>query len=166
MSPADTWTGSRDEAERQLIAAAERHREAVAASQEPGLPESGRHVAVKSLGRAVHLVSFALRRAEANGVPHDRLVELSGWEPDLVREGLRRVPEPHVIARLTPAGLDPRAVAHAGAGFELLGRLEDLTHAVRGDIDRDAQSPPREPDLDALHEHVERTWAVWQDSRG
>src|ERR1700742_3737340 len=44
------------EAERQLIAAVERHREAFASAQELGRPESGQHVAVKSLGRAVALV--------------------------------------------------------------------------------------------------------------
>lgn len=165
MSSSDAWKGSRSEAERQLSAAAERHREAVASSQELGRPPAGQYVAAKAVGRAVQLVSFALRRAEANGVPHARLVELSGWEPDLVREGLQRVPEPHVVARLTPEGLDPRAVAHAAAGFELLGHLDDLAHAVRADVDGDAPSPPRERDVDALHERVERSWDAWQDSR-
>ena len=54
---------SRAEAERQLVASAERHREVVASMQELGRPEAGQHVSVKSVGRAVHLVSFALRRA-------------------------------------------------------------------------------------------------------
>jgi hypothetical protein len=44
---------SRAEAERQLAAAALRHREVVASMQELGRPEAGRHVAVKSVGRAV-----------------------------------------------------------------------------------------------------------------
>src|SRR3954452_22002028 len=97
--------GSRVEAERQLAASAARHREAVASMQEPGRPETGQHVASKSLGRAVQLVSFALKRAAALGIPFERLVELTGWEPDLVREGLdRAVPEPRFIARLAPAG--------------------------------------------------------------
>ena len=58
--------------------------------QELGRPESGQHVAVKAVGRAVHLVSFALRHAAECGVPLERLVELTGWEPDLVSEALAR----------------------------------------------------------------------------
>ena len=48
--------------------------------QEPGRPESGQHVAVKAVGRAVHLVVFALRHAAESGVPLERLVELTGWD--------------------------------------------------------------------------------------
>ena len=115
---------SRAEAERQLVAAAERHREVVASMQELGRPEAGQHVSVKSVGRAVHLVSFALRRAAEAGVPFDRLVELTGWEPDLVREGLERVaPKPWFVARLAPAGVDARAVAQAAARFEVTTRV-------------------------------------------
>ena len=60
--------GFRVEAERQLASAAERHREAVASMQELGRPEAGQSVAIKVVGRAVHLVSFALRRAAEAGV--------------------------------------------------------------------------------------------------
>ncbi len=165
MSSADAWKDARTEAERQLTAAGERHREAVSSSEELGRPQAGQHVAVKSVGRAVQLVSFALRRAKSAGVSHARLAELSGWEPDLVREGLHRVPEPHVIARLAPEGLDPRAVAHAAAGFEVLGHLEELTQAVHADLDGEPPPPPREPDLDVLHEQFESAWAAWHDSR-
>jgi len=49
--------GSRPEAERQLAARVERHREVVASMRELGRPETGQHVAVKAVGRAVHLVS-------------------------------------------------------------------------------------------------------------
>ena len=52
--------------------------------QELGRPEAGQHVAVKAVGRSVHLISFALRHAADSGVPHERLVELTGWEPELV----------------------------------------------------------------------------------
>ena len=31
--------------------------------REPGRPDAGQHVAVKPVGRAVHLVAFALERA-------------------------------------------------------------------------------------------------------
>jgi hypothetical protein len=48
---------SRPEAERQLAAAVERHREVVASMRELGRPETGQHVAVKAVGRAVHLAS-------------------------------------------------------------------------------------------------------------
>src|SRR3954470_21518024 len=115
--------GSRAEAERQLAAAAARHREVVASMQELGRPEAGQHVAVKSVGRAVQLVSFSLKDGAALGIPFERLVELTGWEPVLVREGLERaVPDPWFMARLGPAGGDARAVADAGAPFAGSGR--------------------------------------------
>jgi hypothetical protein len=112
-------TASQTEAERQLAAAVERHREVTASMQEPGRPETGQHVAVKAVGRAVALVSFALKGAAEAGVPFERLVALTGWEPDLVREGLSRsVHEPGFVAKLVPAGPDPQAVAEAAAAFE------------------------------------------------
>ena len=55
--------GASQEAERQLTAAVDRHREALASMGELGRPESGQHVAVKAVGRAVQLVVFALRHA-------------------------------------------------------------------------------------------------------
>src|SRR5919206_1386055 len=123
--------GSRAEAERQLAASAARHREVVASMQELGRPETGQHVAVKAVGRAVQLVSFALKRAAEVGIPFERLVELTGWQPDLVREGLERaVPEPRFTARLAPAGADARAVGQAAAAFEALARLRALTQRV------------------------------------
>jgi hypothetical protein len=110
---------NRTEAERQLAAAVERHREVAASMQEPGRPETGQHVAVKAVGRAVALVSFALKGAAEAGVPFERLVELTGWDPGLVREGLARpVSEPAFVAKLVPAAPDPQAVAEAAAAFE------------------------------------------------
>src|SRR4051794_41984663 len=85
------------EAERQLAAAAARHREAVTSMQEPGRPEAGRHVAAKSVGRAVHLVSYALGRAAAAGVPPERLGGFAGGGPGLRRGGTQ------------PPGPPPRA---------------------------------------------------------
>src|SRR4051794_41460547 len=99
----------RPEAERQLAAAVERHREVLASMQELGRPESGQHVAVKAVGRAVHLVSFALRHATECGVPLDRIVALTGWEPELVRDTVARAPDPlrppapRLVAKLAPA---------------------------------------------------------------
>src|SRR3954462_176268 len=116
MEAAVTSERSRAEAERQLSASAERHREVLASMQESGRPEAGQHVAVKAVGRALQLVSFALKRAAEVGVSFERLVELTGWEPDLVREALERtVPEPWFVARFgAPRGGAP-AVAPAAA---------------------------------------------------
>jgi hypothetical protein len=115
--------GAGPEAERQLAAALERHREVLASMQEPGRPETSQHVAVKAVGRAVHLVSFALRHATECGVPVERLAELTGWEPEVVREAVALAPDPlrppvSLVARLAPAGLDPVAVAQAAASVE------------------------------------------------
>ena len=134
--------------------------------QEPGRPEAGQQVAAKSVGRAVQLVSFALKRAAEVGIPFERLVELTGWEPDLVREGLdRAVPEPWFMARLAPAGADARAVAQAAAAFEALARLRTLTQRVLADVDAEAeeQSLPAPADLDDLHDRLEAAWRSWRE---
>ena len=156
--------GSRAEAKRQLAASAARHREVVASMQEPGRPAAGQHVAAKSVGRAVQLVSFALKRAAALGIPFERLVELTGWEPDLVRQVLdRAVPEPWFMARLAPAGADARAVAQAAAAFEALARLRARTQRVLGDVDAEEQSLPAPADLDDLHDRLEAAWRSWRE---
>ena len=69
VEPRQRSDGSRPEAERQLVAAVERYREVVSSMGQLGRPESGQHVAVKAVGRAVHLVSYALRHAAECGVP-------------------------------------------------------------------------------------------------
>ena len=109
--------------------------------QDLGRSDAGQSVAIKVLGRAVELVSYALRRAAGADVPFERLLELTGWDPDLVREGLERaVPEPRVVARLAPAGFDALAVARAAATFDAVRRLHELTHRILGDIDRDVDA--------------------------
>jgi hypothetical protein len=158
---------ARAEAERMLRAAAERHREAVRSMQQAGRPEAGQHVAVKVVGRAVHLVSFALKRAAEAGVPFERLVELTAWEPDLVREGLERpVPEPRVVARLAPAGIDPQAVARAAAAFAAIHRLHELTQRVLADgepgLAVDARPPLAPAELDDLSARLETAWRAWR----
>jgi hypothetical protein len=166
MVAASSSERSRAEAERQLSAAAERHREVLVSMQQLGRPEAGQHVAVKAVGRAVQLVSFALRRAAALGIPFERLVELTDWEPDLVREGLdRAVPEPWFMARLAPAGADARAVAQAATAFEALARLRTLTQRVLADVDAEAdeQSLPAPAELDDLHDRLEATWRTWRE---
>jgi hypothetical protein len=127
-------------------------------------------VAVKVAGRAVHLVSFALRRAAAAGVPFERLVELTGWAPDLVREGLERpVPEPRVIARLAHPGLDARAVAEAASSFEAIGRLQARTQRLLADVldAAGAQRPSLPPaDVEDLHDRLETVWREWRLALG
>jgi len=140
--------------------------EVVASMQELGRPEAGQHVSVKSVGRAVHLVSFALKRAADTGVRFERLVELTGWESDLVREGLERVtPEPWFVARLAPVGADARAVAEAAASFAATTRLQDLTRRVVADVDDEAWSP-ESADLDDLYDRLESTWREWRRGLG
>lgn len=163
--------GSRPEAERQLAAAIERHHEVLASMQELGRPESGQHVAVKAVGRAVHLVSFALRHAAESGVPLERLVELTGWEPELVSEALARAPDPlrppapSFVARLAPAGLDPVAVAQAAASVEATARLQALTQHILADVGNDARSwAPA--DLVDLHERLDGEWRSWRQALG
>jgi hypothetical protein len=134
--------------------------------QELGRPEAGQHVAVKAVGRAVHLVSFALKNAAEAGVSFERLVELTGWESDLVREGLERAaPEPRFVARLAPAWADAHAVAQAAASFEATARLQGLTQRVLADVDDEAWSPAP-ADLDDLHERLETAWRSWRQGLG
>ena len=166
MEATATSERSRAEAERQLSAAAERHREVFVSMQQLGRPEAGQHVAVKAVGRAVALVSFALKRAAEGGVSFEGLVELTGWEPDLVREGLERAaPEPWFIARLAPPGVDARAVAQAAAAFDALARLQDLVQRVLADLDRETgrSSSAAPADLDDLHDRWEIAWRSWRE---
>ena len=169
VEPRQRSEGSRPEAERQLAAAIDRHREVLASMQELGRPESGQHVAVKAVGRAVHLVSFALRHAAECGVPVERLVELTGWEPALVREALARAadpmrpPAPSFVARLAPAGLDPGAVAQAAASVEATARLHALTQRILADVGDDARTRPP-ADLVDLHERLDGEWRSWRQA--
>ena len=156
------------EAERQLTAALERHREVLASMQELGRPESGQHVAIKAVGRAVHLVSFALRHAAESGVPLDRLVELTCWQPELVSEAVARAPDPlrppapHFVAQLAPAGLDPSAVAQAAASAEATADLKELTRRILTDVDAWSRAPA---DLVDLHDRLDSEWRSWRDVR-
>jgi hypothetical protein len=164
QSPADP----RPEAERQLAAAIERHREVLASMQEPGRPETSQHVAVKTVGRAVHLVSFALRHATDCGVTLERLVELTGWEPELVSEAIARAPDPlrppapHFVAQLAPAGLDPSAIAQAAARAEATARLQELTQRILADVEAWSNAPA---DLVDLHQRLDSEWHSWRDAR-
>jgi hypothetical protein len=119
----------------------------------------------------VHLVSFSLRHAAECGVPLERLVALTGWEPELVSEALARAPDPmrplapSFVARLAPAGLDPGAVAQAAASVEATARLQALTQRILADVGNDACS--RTPaDLVDLHERLYREWRSWRQPLG
>jgi hypothetical protein len=157
--------GATPESERQLTAAVERHREALASMRELGRPESGQHVAVKALGRAVQLVVFALRYAAESGVPLERLMELTGWEKQLVDEALAQTPDPRFVARLAPAGLDPDAVAEAAASIEATARLKALTQRILADVGGEAWSPGP-ADLVDLHERLDGEWRSWRQALG
>ena len=165
IEPLQRSEGARPELERQLSAAAERHREVVAAMQEPGRPEAGQHVAVKAVGRAVQLVVFALRHAAENGVPVERLIELTGWESRLIEGALARAPEPSLVARLAPAGLDSVAVARIAASIEAIARLQALTQRILAEVADEAWSP--EPaDLAELHGRLDGEWRSWSRALG
>lgn len=159
---------ARLEAERQLAAAAERHREALASMETRDRPQAGQRVAVKVLARAVHLVSFALRSAAASDVPFERMVALTGWEPDLVREGLERLPEPKVVARLVPAGVDPAPVAAAVTALDAVGDLRELVQLMLADVVLavEGPSPLGSAELKDLHDRVDGAWRSWRRDVG
>jgi hypothetical protein len=168
MVAASSSERSRAEAERQLSAAAERHCEVLASMLQLGRPEAVK--AVKAVGRGVQLVSFALKRAAEVGIPFERLVELTEWEPDLVREGLERaVPEPWVRGRdwRRPASTPARS-PQAAAAFDALARLQDFTQRVLADLDREAgaSSSPASVDLNELHDRWETAWRPWRERLG
>src|SRR3954447_23725295 len=172
MTSASSSEGFRAEAERQLEAVAECHREAVSSMAQPGRPVAGQYVAVKAVGRAVGAVSFALRRAAEARVPFERLVELTGWGPGLVQGALEQaVPGPRVVARLTPPGVDARAVAQVAAGFEAISRLRELTQRMLAevdvdvdvDVDLEGRTPVRPEDIEDLHHRLEAAWRSWRD---
>jgi hypothetical protein len=153
-----------DEAERQLVAAAERHREMLGSMQELGRPDAGQHVAVKALDRAVRLVCFALRRGAQAGIPSERLVVLTGWDPALVAEGLQQLDDPHFVALLVPAGLDHIHVAQTAAGVSATARLHDLTQEILAGVLNDETWAPSPDELDRLHDRLAAEWTDWRDA--
>jgi hypothetical protein len=148
------------ETERQVSAAAERHREVLASKEAGGRPASGQHAADKAVGRSLQLMAFVLKRAAAAGVTVERLAELSAWTPEIVRQALERRPDQELAARVAP-GHDPVAVARAAASFEAGRRVHALLEQVRADIDDDTWSPAAS-DLDDLRERLESDWRGWR----
>ncbi len=129
-----------------------------------GRPAAGQHVAVKSVARAVHLVAYALKRAADSEVPLERLAELTGWEPNVVRRGIEKASEPEYVAHLTPPGVDVRAVADAADAFDAINRLQDLTRRILTDVEAIAasSSTPADADPADLHDRVEAAWRSWR----
>jgi hypothetical protein len=150
------------ELERQVAAAADRYREIVASPDVAGIPEQGRHAAAKAVGRALQLLAFVLRRAADAGVDEQRLAELTGWQPELVRELLQRPPEPELVARVAPAAIDAAEVARAVADADASQRLHDLLGAILAEVDDDGWSPPA-ADLDELYGRLEASWHAWRE---
>jgi hypothetical protein len=165
IEPVDRSASARLEAERQLAAAAERHREVLASMQELGRSEASQHVAVKAVVRAVHLVTFALTHAAETGVPVERLVELTDWDSRLVNEALARGPEPGLVARLAPPALDADAVAHVAASIVATARLQALTQRILADIADETWSPAP-TDLADLYERLDSEWRAWRTPLG
>jgi hypothetical protein len=153
------------EAERQVVAAAERYREVIASMEAGGRPDAGQRAAVKAVGRALQLVAFVLQRAAGAGVTPERLGQLTAWDPELVREMLDRRPEPALVTRIAPRGLDPAAVAQAAASFEAQQRLHALLDDMLADINDDAWSPAA-ADLDDPRERLESAWRSWRGALG
>jgi hypothetical protein len=153
------------EAERQVVEAAERYREVTASMEAGGRPDAGQRAAVKAVGRALQLVVFVLKRAAAAGVTVERLGELTQWDPELVRQALERPPEPALVARVAPPGLDTTAVAEAAANFEAEQRLRALLDELLRHIADDEWSPAAS-DLDDLRERLESAWRDWRQLLG
>jgi hypothetical protein len=87
------------EAERQLIAAVERHGEVLSAVAAAAGADQSRHAAAAALARRVRLLAFTLTRAASVGVPHERLAECVGGDAALVEEVLDQGPNLVVIER-------------------------------------------------------------------
>lgn len=153
------------ETERQLAAAADRHREVMAAMKPVDRSAVSEDAAIRALARGVQLVAFTLRQAAAAGVPLERLVELSGWDEELVRATLGPGAHAPVVARVTPEGVDPQAVAQAAASFEGTARVEALLRAILADIG-DAAWSPAGADLDDLADRMESVWRSWRQALG
>src|SRR3954454_5604837 len=153
------------EAERQLAAAAERHRARVGAGAVAGRADQARHAAATALARGVQLMAFTLTRAAAAGVSRARLVELSGGDASIVEGVLGCGPDQGVVERLTPGGVDPRAVAQAAASFEASARVGAVVQTIMADVE-DRSWSPAAADLDDLAERLGDVWRQWREALG
>jgi hypothetical protein len=69
------------------------------------------------------------------------------------------------VARITPEGLDPDAIAQAASSFEATARLDALLASILADVGDPAWSPAA-ADLDDLCERVETAWRTWRQGLG
>jgi hypothetical protein len=152
------------EAERQLAAAMARHREVVASLEQEGRSATGDATAAGAVARGMALVAYALGRAHAAGVAVERLADVSGWEPDVVRMALEEGPTP-VLARALPDEVDPGAVSRAAATVDQMARIDRLLGLISADVIDPAWSPAA-ADLDDLCDRLERQWRGWRRARG
>jgi hypothetical protein len=153
------------EVERQVREVVERHREVVRSMEAGGRPGIGQQAAVKAVARAIALVAFVLQRARDAGVSPERLAELSGWDDGLVRELLERPGAPMRVAPLTPAGVDPGAVAQAAESVAAAVRLQALLDEIAADVEDPAWSPAA-ADLDDLRDRLAGAWRTWRGALG
>lgn len=153
------------EAERQVGEVVERYREVAHSMEAGGRPTIGQQAAVKAVARAIALVAFVLQRAREAGVPPERLGELTGWEPGFVQELLNRPAEPARVARLTPPGVDPGAVAQATASVAAAVRLRALLDEIVADVEDESWSPAA-ADLDDLQDRIAGAWRAWRGALG
>ena len=158
--------GTGAEAERRLVAAAERHRKVLNWMQEPGRPDAGQVLALKAVDHAVRLVCFALRRGAAAGIPEERLVELTGWDPALVAQGLEQRDEERFVARLVPSGLDRAEIARTAAGVRATAEIHHLADEILDHMLDDRAGAPSPSDLEELHRSLTATWTDWRARSG
>ena len=99
----------------------------------------------------------------------DRLVELTGWDPELVDEAVARAPDPlrppasQFVARLAPAGLDPGACDHTSTSARIRF-VSSCSRAVASALAAACATAPA--GLVDLHERLERDWRSWREVRG
>lgn len=153
------------EAERQLTAAVDRHREVVTALAGAGPRDQRQHAAAAALARGVQLLAYTLTRGAAAGLSRERLVELVRGDAVLVDSVLDDSPSTNLIDRLTPADIDRRAVAQATASFEASVRVGAVVQAIMADVE-DPSWSPASPELDDLAERLGDVWRQWRHDLG
>ncbi|HEX6026666.1 MAG TPA: hypothetical protein VFZ00_32005 [Solirubrobacter sp.] len=153
------------EAERQLVAAAERHSEVVAAVAVAGRSDHSQRSAAAALARGVQLLTFTVTRAAASGVERGRIAELIGGDAALVDDVLDRGPDTSVIERLTPVVVDRREVVKATASFDASVRVGAVVQAIMADIE-DRSWSPASTELDDLAERLSDVWRLWRQDLG
>jgi hypothetical protein len=94
----------------------------------------------------------------------ERLVEILGREPGLVREALDRGRD-HVLSRVVPDEVDREVVKRAAATVEAMMRVDALLRGISADVTDGAWSPAP-ADLDELRDRVETEWRSWREGLG